>query len=224
MKLTNKLRTFAIAAPLAFSALAVAPAAQAEVSANVALTSNYIFRGISQTLDDGAIQGGFDYSHESGFYVGTWASSIDFGTAASLETDLYAGFGGEVADGLGYDISVIRYFYDDQTDDTSEATLNLSYKMFSATFAYSPDWYASGNSAWYLKGAVDMEVTDGVNLGAWVGKSDGDAFSGTDYLDYGVSVATTVSDIEFKFAVTDTDLSSGSDADPKFALTISKSM
>ena len=64
---------------LASALLASASVAQAELSANVAAVSNYFWRGVSQTDDKAAVQGGIDYSHESGLYAGTWASNIDFG-------------------------------------------------------------------------------------------------------------------------------------------------
>jgi hypothetical protein len=75
-----------------------------EISGNVALVSDYRFRGISQTDEDAAIQGGFDASFEPGFYVGTWASSVDFGggnDTGSLRhhgIDYYAGWAGPIGD------------------------------------------------------------------------------------------------------------------------------
>ncbi len=66
-------------------------------SASVALTTDYVWRGISQTNNDPAIQGQFDLSHESGFYIGAWASNVEFadGSKTSLELDAYAGFSRE---------------------------------------------------------------------------------------------------------------------------------
>ncbi|HEX9835331.1 MAG TPA: TorF family putative porin, partial [Alphaproteobacteria bacterium] len=66
-------------------------------SANVALTSEYFFRGISQTDDSPAIQGGFDWNHEgTGLYLGVWGSNIDFNTGNSIEIDIYGGIGGTI--------------------------------------------------------------------------------------------------------------------------------
>ena len=66
---------------LATALLAGAGVAQAELSANIGVASNYYFRGITQTDDGAAVSGGIDYNHESGFYVGTWMSNIDFTSA-----------------------------------------------------------------------------------------------------------------------------------------------
>ena len=65
-----------------------------EFSANVGYFSDYIYRGGSQTQDGPAIQGGFDMAHESGFYLGTWASNVDFGNSANIEIDFYCVIGG----------------------------------------------------------------------------------------------------------------------------------
>ncbi len=124
-------------------------------SANVAYTSDYYVRGLSQNWHDPALQGGFDVEHSSGFYVGTWASNVSANTFpdASLEVDVYAGYGGEIGDsGVGYSVGVIGYLYpngswgqcvgcvqndnttvaDDNSWDTYEANFGLSYSYFSA--------------------------------------------------------------------------------------------
>jgi len=86
--------------------------ATADVSANATAASNYVWRGISQTANQAAIQGGLDWSGKSGLYVGTWVSNVDFTPVgqAGYEMDLYAGFAGE-AGSVGYDVGVITYQY-----------------------------------------------------------------------------------------------------------------
>ena len=74
----KKIITAAVATAL-FAGMGATQAQAIEASANVTLTSDYRFRGISQTGEDAAIQGGFDLGFEPGFYIGTWASSVDFG-------------------------------------------------------------------------------------------------------------------------------------------------
>lgn len=68
----------------------------ADVSTNIAVVSNYLFRGVTQTDGSPAVQGGIDFEHASGFYAGTWASNVDFGDEISYELDLYAGFAGSM--------------------------------------------------------------------------------------------------------------------------------
>ncbi|BEI34386.1 TorF family putative porin [Polynucleobacter sp. HIN5] len=111
---------------LAISALAggaMAQSAPAEekspISANVTITNDYRYRGISQTNYQPAIQGGFDYAHESGFYIGNWNSTINWvsnatsnGVQAPLEMDFYGGFKKElIAPGFASDFGVLQYFY-----------------------------------------------------------------------------------------------------------------
>ena len=100
------------------------------VTANVTVASSYIYRGITQSNNKPAIQGGFDYAHESGFYVGNWNSSISWlsdgysapgnttrnaSVSAPLEMDFYAGFKKElIAEGFATDVGVLQYYYPTQ--------------------------------------------------------------------------------------------------------------
>ena len=97
------------------AALQAAPAiVSADVSSNVSASSNYLFRGVTQTDGAAAVQGGLDYEHASGFYAGGWGSNVDFGDGTSYELDL-AGFSGSVEE-LGYDVGYIYYAYPDAPD------------------------------------------------------------------------------------------------------------
>ncbi len=95
MKLTHGLAAVALSL--------TAMAAQAEITGNAAVLSDYNWRGITQTSQDPALQGGIDYAHESGFYLGAWASNVDFGDCCdeNVEIDLYTGFRGGDDDHLG---------------------------------------------------------------------------------------------------------------------------
>ena len=95
--------------------------AEGEWSGNVALTTDYVWRGVTQSSGDLAIQGGFDY--ENGlFYAGTWASNVDFGddTDTNVEIDFYGGLAGELDNGLGWDVGAIYYVYPDDSDSDLE--------------------------------------------------------------------------------------------------------
>ena len=99
------------------------------VSANVAMTSNYVWRGMSQTDDSLAIQGGFDTEYK-GLYAGVWASNISWtnDNESSIETDLYAGYANEI-DAFSYDVGFIAYTYANVSDANNfgEAYLSLGY-------------------------------------------------------------------------------------------------
>src|SRR5574343_1438133 len=95
-----------------------APTPEHTFTGNMTLASNYIFRGISQSQNNPAIQGGFDYAHSSGFYLGTWASNISWlsdgrsDVSSSVEVDIYGGFKNTFGGGdWNYDVGVLTYNY-----------------------------------------------------------------------------------------------------------------
>jgi uncharacterized protein (TIGR02001 family) len=93
----------------------IAEDSEISFSANVAMASEYRFRGVNLTDGELAIQGGFDLSHSSGLYVGTWASNLDEQTVGfgSTELDIYGGWSGDLTDGLSADVGAIAYIYPD---------------------------------------------------------------------------------------------------------------
>jgi uncharacterized protein (TIGR02001 family) len=137
----------------------------AEIEGNAAVSSNYMWRGMTQTDDAAAVSGGFDLSTESGFYAGTWASNIDFGDAASYELDLYAGFAGEVEGGFSYDVGYIAYLYPDAGAadyDFGEVYASLGYGPLSVTYSFqvddSADSYANDSN--YLSVDYEFPITE----------------------------------------------------------------
>jgi len=89
-----KLLKLSLAAAVLATGILAAEESEIGISANVAATSNYVWRGMTQSDDAPAIQGGFDLEYK-GFYVGTWGSSVQFGdTTTAMEADLYAGYAG----------------------------------------------------------------------------------------------------------------------------------
>jgi uncharacterized protein (TIGR02001 family) len=128
---------------------AAAPAAAAAetpaytLAYNVGLYSQYIFRGLTQTAGHPAIQGGVDYTHSSGFYLGTWASNISWTEDehlfknSSLELDLYGGYRGALKD-VSYDVGLLQYVYPGTPikgqirAETTEVYGSLGYKLVTA--------------------------------------------------------------------------------------------
>ena len=170
---------------LAAAMLATTSTAIAEISANVTLASDYVFRGISQTDNQLAIQGGFDYEWDNGFYVGTWASNVDSdffngaGNDPQTEVDLYAGYKGEYQ-GFGYDVGYLRYEYPGFGDaDTNEVYVSGSYKWFTLSLNYSDElsFLPSNQSAWYMKTALEHTLPwYEIGISTHVGHNFGDAF------------------------------------------------
>ncbi len=107
----------ALATAIAGSLMA-SSAAMAEFSMNVGATSNYIWRGMTQTSNGPAISGGVDYAHDSGFYIGTWASNIDWTGVPGYEIDGYLGYGMEFAKDWSFDVGYVYYAYPVASDET----------------------------------------------------------------------------------------------------------
>lgn len=123
-----------IAAALVLGSMTTAATA-AEVSGNAGFVSEYLFRGVPQTDGNAAAQGGLDVAYDTGFYVGTWASSVDNGTDSGVEVDLYGGWGGEAGD-FSYGIGGTYYTYTDDVDeDYAELNLSGGWKWFTVDVA-----------------------------------------------------------------------------------------
>ncbi len=203
-----------IALAMGLATLGISGMAQAELSANIGAASNYVWRGVSQTGDEAAISGGIDYSHDSGVYVGTWASTLGSGNGEEL--DLYGGYSGE-ASGIGYDVGVIYYAYPSAADDAdfTEIYGSLSYGPVSGGIAYTVD-KESGvdeNDIYYhLSASFDMG--DGWSVGGTVGYYDMEAAS-SDYSHAQLDVTKSVGDFgDFTFSLSNVfDQDSGSNQD-----------
>jgi len=220
---------------IATAMLATTAVAQAEISGNVTMASDYVFRGASQTDNQMALQGGFDYAHDSGLYVGTWASNVDAdffnsdgGHDPQLEVDLYGGYSSEFM-GFGYDVGYLRYQYPGFTDaGTNEWYASGSYSTgdygdFSLSVNYSPtlNFWASDQSGWYWKAGYDTTLPwYEIGVSAHVGYSTGDAFDvdasdiakgdsglSDSYTDWSIGVSKSVFGVDLGITYTDlTDL------------------
>jgi uncharacterized protein (TIGR02001 family) len=196
----------------------VAIDAHAEISANAALVSDYRFRGISQSDEDFAIQGGFDYAHENGFYIGTWGSSVDFDSNVdfdgSLELDFYAGWGTDIGENSSIDLGYIYYDYPGDSGaegDYQEFYVNYGWKDLSLGVAYSDDYYGDSGSFWYLQANYDWSFAPDwvLSLHAGYNDFDEDVFLSSDkgdYLDYSIGVTWSVEGVDLGLAWVGTDL------------------
>ncbi|MEJ6021251.1 TorF family putative porin [Ramlibacter sp. PS4R-6] len=189
-----------------------APEPDYSLSANVALVSDYRFRGIAQTSKKPALQGGVDFSHKSGFYAGTFLSNVkwvkDFNgaTKGGYEWDLYGGFKKEVLDGFTLDVGLITYRYPGNNSgdagtpgaglvgkaDTNEWYLGAGYKMF--TLKYNRTMgnllgvlNSGGSSYWDLSAGFDLG--NGLALTPHIGHQTVRNTSIASYTDYSLTLA-----------------------------------
>ncbi|MFV0477537.1 MAG: TorF family putative porin [Parahaliea sp.] len=191
--------------------------AEPEISANVSLTSDYRFRGISQSDDDPALQGGFDLAFDNGLYIGTWGSSVDFGGGdyGSLELDYYLGWKKETAGGVGFDMGYIYYSYpgdEGSADgDYQEIYGSVSFADITLGLAYSDDYYAESGDFLYYYADYSLGLADNISLDFHIGYNDFDEegflSDGADsYLDYSIALTATYMAVDFSLAWVGTDL------------------
>jgi uncharacterized protein (TIGR02001 family) len=152
---------------LALFVMAGITTAHAQLSANLTTTSDYRFRGISQTQNGAAVQGGVDYVHESGFYIGNWNSSVSkqlYPNGTGFESDLYAGFKKDIYKGITVDVGSYNYFYPNSQNlsggpgyATQEAYVGLGYGPVTAKYSYSlSDYFGISNSTGTGYAQVDV--------------------------------------------------------------------
>lgn len=177
------------------------------LSANAAVTSNYLWRGLEQTGGDAAVSGGIDYAADSGFYVGTWASNASWNPGMTYELDFYAGFGGDINDDLSYDVGYIYFAYPDETSgdaDFSEVYGSLTFKSLTVGVAVlaTADGSDAGDSI-YVNADYAIDLGNDTEVNLHIGSYSGD-FS-TESIDYGVSISKS----GFTFGASSTDLDGG---------------
>ena len=189
------------------------------ISANVSMLNEYRWRGLDQSNQQPAIQGGFDLAHTSGLYIGTWMSNVDWGaTKNSTELDIYGGFGFELPSGVGVDLNFTAFEYPGAAAsnkyDFQEYGIGLSKDFgvaaLSAGFNHSPEFFGESGDAQYLQGGLDIGLpVAGVGLSAHVGHQwiDKNATYGVDdYLDWSVGLTVPVMGVDLGLTYIDTDL------------------
>jgi len=210
----------ALALALSATALPVlaeeAPAPADPLSFNVSATTDYRYRGISQTRLKPALQGGADYALPAGFYIGTWASTIkwikDGGGDAQVEIDLYGGYKTELAKDLALDVGLLQYVYPSNKLHPSANTLEvygaLTLGVVTAKASYSTSnlfGFADSKGSVYLDLTANFDLGDGMTLTPHVGHQsvkNGKAYS---YTDYAVTLAKDFSGIVVSGTLIGTD-------------------
>jgi len=163
---------------------------------SVTATSDYVFRGVSQTDEGPALQADFIWTASSGFYAGAWASNVDFGSGGpNVEVDTFIGYSTDVGgdDFVNVDILLNRYNY--LGGNGSDLAYNelLGTVTFAGavglTVGYTNDVYASGEDGWYVGVAGSLPLGNDYTLDASVGNSlFGDGSVARDYIDYSLGV------------------------------------
>lgn len=214
----------------ALGLLAAAGAANAGVSSTWTLTNDYDFRGNSQTAKDPAVQASLDFATDSGWYVGAWASNVDFGDDTDYEVDLYTGFTKSYDSGLTWDVGGVLYAYPDTSDyNYLEVYGSVAYDWFKAKIWYSPAFggdaaeaIAIGNTgtddvgAFYLEANATFPLPANFTFQLHAGLSSGDYWDnvyGDDLIDYSAGFGYSAGHftLGLKYVDTDSDFTVTSD-------------
>jgi uncharacterized protein (TIGR02001 family) len=186
--------------------LALAGTANAGLSSTVTATNDYDFRGITQTDEDPALQASIDFATEGGWYVGAWASNVDFGNDANIELDVYTGFTGKIGENMNWDAGIVYYSYPGESDiNAPEVYGSLAWKILKGKISYSNDWGGSGKDSVYLDASANVPLGERFSLQAHVGNSSGGYYA-DDILDYSAGAGVTLGNFALVLKYVDTNL------------------
>ena len=198
---TRTISLVAAAVALGTPGIAAAKDLPGEFSGNVAIATDYVYRGFSQTLEEPVIQGGLDWDSGMGFYVGTWGSNVNFGDGdnAHVELDFYGGYAGSV-DAFSYDVGFIYYLYPGASNALSydfweiygSAGYDFDVASVSAGIAWTPDNFGGTDDAIYFSGGIAIPIADILSVDANVGYYD--FTGGGNYWDWNIGATLSVYD------------------------------
>ena len=205
---------FACAAAAAVLLTAGAASAQSapEVAWNAAVASDYVFRGFSQTNEDPTLQGGVDATIGA-FYLGAWASNVDFGDSTDAEIDIYGGYRGEAA-GFAFDVGVVAYAYVgapagadyDYVEFKGAASRAIGPATIGAVIYWSPDFFGIDEEATYVEANIAFEPAPQWTVSGAVGHQALDV--NADYATWNAGVAYAFTDnVAIDVRYHDTDVS-----------------
>ncbi len=204
--------------PLLFTSCALFSSnSYAELSATVTAASDYLFNGVSQTDEDPAIQGSIDWSNKHGWYVGSWASNVDFGDDTNAEVDYYAGYSNNINDDVFYDVGFAHYTYVGGSDSSdinyTEVYLAMGYQSTQLKAWYTNDYAGTDAGHYIIALSHSLELTEQITLTFHIDRSaslDDDKFvwdsNDDSYIHAKIETAFSWQSFDFAVSVEKTDL------------------
>mgnify|MGYP005628679357 FL=1 len=187
-------------------------------SGSMGFVTDYRFRGVTQTDEEMAIQGSFDWAHEKGYYFGVWGSNVDFGSQGNgnTEFDIYAGVAREYY-GITFDVGGIWYTYPGATENLALDYVELMFGMshdFSlistgVSAYYSPQFTSASGEAIYISFDAEVPLANRLALTGhvghqWVAKED--AITRPDTVDWSIGASYATHGFDLSITYIDTDL------------------
>jgi len=189
-------------------------------SATTTLASEYVLRGITQSAEEMAIQGSFDWWQDI-FYAGVWASTVDFSpTQASIEIDLYAGITPTFGS-VNFNFGILYYLYPGAADQplgvefdfyefVATAEHNFGPVTAQAIVYYTPDYFADSDTGFYLEGKLSAPLVENLEVSGSFAKqwiADNVQFGAPDYLTWNIGLSYSWKQFSLDVRYHDTDLS-----------------
>lgn len=187
---------------------------QKNISGTLAFVSNYVFRGVSQTRNLPALQGGLTYTTPYNFYGNLWGSNVRFeDTSATLEFDTILGYRNTYGDDFAYDLNLARYNYPGARYlNYNEANGIFNFKFIQFGVSYSANVYNVHQSGTYYTGGINYDIPSqwiggvcDVNLLALIGHYSLPRAAGNSYNDYNVTVSKSFNKYHLAVQWTNTD-------------------
>ncbi|MDJ0711676.1 MAG: TorF family putative porin [Woeseiaceae bacterium] len=227
-----------ICLPIALFLFANPSSAETEFSAELTATTDYLFRGVSQSMSAAALQGGVYIDNTSGWYLSAWGSSIDFVDSASpddgarFELDLVAGYRRAISDSVGLSLDVNAYLYPstrpgvdlDYLEWLTSIDVNERHRF---TVGFSNDVFNSGADGWYYFASTSFDLPRDLTLDVAAGLYDLDDAYDASYSHGEVGIAGAVSSVDWRLSYSmtsgdDTELFDASTVGSRTVLTLSR--
>ena len=201
-----------------------------EFTGNIAIATDYVYRGVTQTDGGPAVSGGFDYAVDL-FYVGVWASNVEW-DGTSVEIDYYGGFTPSYGQ-FAFDVGFLYYSYPDSPDgpeqDFFEFYAGASTEIVDGLEAgvklsFSPDFYGETGEAYYPELNVSYSFMDNYSVSGHVGyQAFDDDMMGDDYTDWNIAFTYSWDWFDVSLGYFDTSDRVGGDDDGRVVLSLSRS-
>ena len=208
---------------LALAAVA-APASASSLSSTFTVASDYLFDGVSQTQNDPALQASLDWSHDSGFYLGTWASNVDFGRTdpAEVEVDFYGGYAASYESGWGWTTGFAHYSYTGAPSsyDYTEWTVGVTLPTTTTLQAWTTDDDALGGEAWRVKAKHSFALPNDFSLDLEATRTTYDDPARADFTHGQIGVSREIGQFKAYFGYSDTNQDNNELADGRVLLTL----
>lgn len=203
----------------------VAAAEKLPVQFELGVASDYVYRGISQTGEDPAVQAKFQFKPTKNWYVELFASEVETPYNGNLELEFATGYQDKLNEDFSYTAELTYSVFTDEAggdSDYLEANLVLDYKRFiELTLSHTADYYGTSEAATYVEGRFNLPLHDVIKTAVYVGRYSIDGNVLDSYSLVGFDAWTNIGDINFKLSFSDTDIERMDTADSRIFVTAS---